>query len=624
MIIALAGHVDHGKTALIRALTGVETDRLPEEQRRGMTIDLGFAYLHPPGVGSIGFVDVPGHERFLPNMLAGVLGIESVLLVVAADDGPMPQTIEHLAVVQLTGAREVIGVITKIDMVAPAMAAQAEHQVRTVLTRHGFADAPILRTSAITGYGIDALRALLVARAAAARTEAAGRFRMAIDRRFLLQGIGLVVTGTVAAGNVSAGDTLLLSPSRLTARVRSIRVQDRPAEAARAGDRCAIALTGARIDADRVQRGQWVIDPALHAPTQTVDCVLRVAGGQTVRPGTRAHLHLGTGATGGRIRLLTAGDLGEGRDGFVRLTLDAPIVALHGDRAVLRDDGSGRILAGGRVIDPFPPTRRRKREDWHARLDALAVASPRESLAALLAAEGSVDLSRFALARNVSNDDTLTGGLAARVVGGAHPVAISETLEEGLRQGLHATLAQWHVDHPDYAGPGKAALLSRVTTRDQADIADAVLHDLVSEGAVLRLGTAYHLPEHRPRLTRGDEALWLRLERILDAAALRAPRVRELMDQLGLPLEQTEALLERLLRFGRLHKVAANRFFLPETIADFARIAGVLAAEADGFSAADFNKRTGIGRNLTIQVLEYLDRVGATQRQGELRFVVAD
>ena len=622
MIVALAGHVDHGKTALVRALTGVETDRLAEERRRGMTIDLGFAYWHPPGKPSIGFVDVPGHERFLPNMLAGVLGIDTVLLVVAADDGPMPQTLEHLTVLGLTGARSVIGVISKADMAGPERVASVAGEVAALLARHGFPAAPVLAVSAVTGAGLDALRALLTDGSRTQRTAPAGGFRMAIDRRFSLRGAGLVVTGTVLAGSVTVGDAVLLTPTRLAARVRSVHVQDRPAERAWAGDRCALAITGARVEAERVARGDWVVAPHLHAPTRMLDMTVRLAPGQALRHGRRAHLHLATAAMGARLRLPDAADLSNGTEGIARLVLDAPLPALAGDRAVLRDEGSGRILGGGRVIDPFPPERRLRPAERAARHAALAEAEPAKALAALLAAEGSVDLRRFALARNAQLE-ALAAGLTeagvARVIGGAAPVALSPAAEAAARQGLRGVLAAWHAAHPDHVGPSKGALLARLAREAGPGVAEAMLREMLDAGEVAQTGALYHLPGHAPRLAAADEAAWRRVALLLEEAGLRPPRVRELAELLARPLAETEALLARFARFGRLLRVASNRYFLPETVAALAAIAARLAAEKDGFTAAEFNAASGIGRNLTIEVLEYLDRDGQTQRHGPVR-----
>jgi selenocysteine-specific elongation factor len=629
LIIALAGHVDHGKTALIRALTGVDTDRLPDEKRRGMTIDLGFAYAALPSGEIIGFVDVPGHERFLQNMLAGVLTIGSVLLIVAADDGPMPQTLEHLAILRLTGVTDLTAVITKTDRVDDARLAGVRQELTLLLAGNGFPGVPILAASSLTGQGVPELRAWLEQKARAARKipEKDDGFRLSIDRSFALTGVGLVVTGTVAAGSVRLGDSLLLSPPRLAARVRSIHVQDRPAETARAGDRCALAITGARIEREKLRRGDWLVDPRLHAPTALLDARVGIAEGRKLRHGTRIHAHLGAAAIPGRVRVLEGGDLESGGAGFVHLLLDRPAACLYGDRIVLRDDGTGRIVAGGVVLDPFPPERRRRHAARLATLAAQTETDPAVALQNLLAVEGSVDLQGFALARNLdpARLAALAAGLPGSLIGREHHrVMAAPATADSVRSSLLCMLGEWHAAHPDYAGPGKAALLARVSREFPAKIAEAVLHDLLATGAVVQQDAAFRLPEHRPALPAADEALWARIEMLLAAAALRPPRVRELMEALDLPLEATEALLERLARFGRLLRVAPNRFFLPRTIAEIATLAARLAGtiEERGFTAADFNRATGIGRNLAIEVLEFLDKAGITQRTGDLRHVV--
>lgn len=623
MIVALAGHVDHGKTALIRALTGIETDRLPEEQRRGMTIDLGFAYLHQEGAPTIGFVDVPGHERFLPNMLAGVLGIDSVLLVIAADDGPMPQTIEHLSVLQLTGVTDINAVITKIDAVDPARVEAVAAETAALLAHTSQADARIHRVSSHTGSGISDLRDVLRLSARDRKARATdGGFRMAIDRRFTLQGIGLVVTGTVIAGRAAVGDSVLLSPPRLTARIRTIHVQDRSADSAQAGDRCALAISGPRVEASRVRRGHWLIDPALHGPTATLDLHVTIAEGQRLRHGRGTQLHLGAGHTAARALVLAGGDMDSGAQGFVRVALTQPIAALQGDRVALRDDGTGRIVAGGQVVDPFPSERRVARNRLLARLEALNEPAPATALERLLVTEGSADLLRFARARNI-NPDILADSIQARVIGASgHRVIVATAAAEIWRTRLVETLAAWHDTQPDSAGPSLAVLLREAAAGSDASIAEAAMADLMAEGAIVRTGISFHLPTHQPRLSDADEILWARIRPILCNAALRPPRVRELMEELGLTLPNTEAILDRLHRFGRLLRVAPNRYFLPETVSHLADIATELTITNDGFTAAEFNRRSTIGRNLTIELLEFLDSIGTTQRSGNVRHTI--
>ena len=620
MIIALAGHVDHGKTALIRALTGIDADRLPEEKKRGMTIDLGFAHTRLPAGEMVGFVDVPGHERFMTNMLAGVLSIDTVLVVIAADDGPMPQTREHLSILHLTGVRDIACVISKIDRVDDPRRAAVRLEVAETLNCFGYGAARVMEASAITGAGIETVRDHIetVCAARGDRGTQSG-FRLAIDRSFSLAGTGLVVTGTAASGRVSIGDRLLLSPSRLAARVRGIQIHGAPADSAAAGDRCALAITGPRVERARLKRGDWLIDPELHAPVQRIDVWLRAAEDRAPRHAGRAHVHLGAGSQPGRVLLLEARDMAPGQAGFATLALDKSVSCLYGDRLVLRDESTGRVIAGGHVIDPFPPERRVRRERRAASL--LACRNPDHAAAfqALLAAEGWADRGRFARGRNLPADFAWGDDGDAIRVG---PVLIAPATVDRARDDLTAYLQRWHVRHPDRLGPGKAGLLRGMGALPEA-IANAILALSRARGEVVQDGLGWRLPDHRPVLSPSDEAAWTRIRQALDDASLRPPRLRELADTLGFAAEETEALLVRLERFGRLARVARNRWFLPETISALTGIAAALAAESEeaGFTAAEFNKRSGIGRNLTIEVLEYLDSIGVTRRTGDLRHV---
>ena len=445
MILATAGHIDHGKTALIRALTGVDADRLPEERRRGLTIDLGFAYATLPDGTELGFVDVPGHERFLSNMLAGVLLIDRVLLVVAADDGPRPQTLEHLDILDLIGIGEITGVVTKIDRVERDRTDAAAAETGSLLAAAGFPQPAIFPVSSRTGEGIAALAGHLQKSAhAAARSRAAasssGLFRMPIDRAFTLPGIGLVVTGTIAAGTVAPGDRLVLSPQGTPVRVRGLHGHNRPIEAAAAGERCAINLAGSFPEGGEPRRGHWILAAERHAPTTRLDLSLRVSRyvEAPLRDGLPVHLHLGTTDTVGRAAVLGSREIAPGESGFVQLDLEHPVGALSGDRAVLRDHAARRTLAGGRVVDPFARRRGRRQPARLAVLGALATADPAQALARLLAVEGVVDLAQFALARNLAAGEldrlTEAGGFL-RVGPARAPVAVtSERLAATGRQ----------------------------------------------------------------------------------------------------------------------------------------------------------------------------------------------
>jgi selenocysteine-specific elongation factor len=636
MILATAGHIDHGKTALVRALTGVDADRLPEEKRRGMTIDLGFAYASLPDGTALGFVDVPGHERFLPNMLAGILSIDRVLLIVAADDGPRPQTLEHLDVLELIGIAEVTGVVTKIDRVPAERREAVETEVAGLLDAAGYGGSPIFPVSSVTGDGIEALSGHLrdsarKAEAARAARPAGGMFRLPIDRAFSLPGIGLVVTGTAASGAVAVGDRLLVSPRGIEVRVRGLHAHNRPIERARAGERCALNLAGGFPEGGEPRRGDWIIDPALHRPVERVDLGVTVsrAAPAPLRDGLPVHFHLGTEDLVARLAVLGGRSLAPGESGFVQVDLEHPISALWGDRAIVRDHAARHTLAGGRVLDPLATRRSRSRPERLSALAAMAEQDAGDALEKLVQAAGMVALAPFAWGRNLPLPEV--EGLAdaadlARFGSGEAAIAISPERLGQLGERIAAVLAEWHRTQPDALGPTRGALLARLRGQGPEAALDAALAAEIAAGRVARDGGMLRLPEHQPRLARDDERLWERVRPLLAADGLRPPRVRELAAELDMKPEMLTRFLRRVERFGRVAPVAPNRFFLPETVRELAALAAALAEETpDGsFTAVAFKDRSGIGRNLTIEVLEYLDRIGATKRVGDARIVLRE
>jgi selenocysteine-specific elongation factor len=634
MILATAGHIDHGKTALVQALTGVDADRLPEEKRRGLTIDLGFAYATLPEGAELGFVDVPGHERFLPNMLAGVLSIDRVLLVVAADDGPRPQTLEHLDILELIGVAEITGVITKTDRVERSRTEAVAAELGALLAAAGFAESPSFAVSSRTGEGIADLtrhlqRTAEIAERGRATASLSGLFRMPIDRAFTLPGIGLVVTGTVAAGAVAVGQRLVISPSGAAVRVRGLHTQNRPVETTPTGERCAVNIVGSFPDGAEPRRGDWIVAAERHAPARRLDLVLRVSryAEAPLRDGLPVHLHLGTTDAVGRAAVLGSRAIAPGETGFVQIDLEHPVGALWGDRAVLRDHAARHTLAGGRVVDPFAPRRGRRQPARLALLEAAATADTKEALTHLLAVEGLVDLPHFALVRNLAPAelDALTEtGDFLRVGPARALLAVTPERIASLCDTIVGALGAWHRDQPDALGPNRQALIAQLRGEAPEAALDAALDELAKARRVVRQGPVWRLPEHEPRLTQADERLWEKARPLLAAADLRPPRVRELAGVLGLEPAAAERFLARAERLGRVARVADNRFFLPETLARLAEIARELAADsAEGnFTAARYKDRSGVGRNLTICILEYFDRMGVTRRTGDLRIVL--
>jgi selenocysteine-specific elongation factor len=631
MIVGTAGHIDHGKTALVRALTGVDTDRLKEEKARGISIDLGFAYLPAPDGSTLGFVDVPGHEKFVHNMLAGATGIDFVLLVIAADDGVMPQTREHLAIVDLLGIERGIVVLSKADLADPARRAKVADDINGLLGGTALSSAEILPVSTVTGEGIDALRARLfeLARTIGARS-ARGRFRLAVDRSFTLSGAGTVVTGTVLSGAVAVGDRVVVSPCGVAARVRSIHAQNRPTERGVAGERCALNLTGDAVSKDAIARGQMVVEEALHAPSDRIDARFKLLASE-VRPVGQwlpARLHHAASEVGARIVLLGDEPITPGGEAPVQLVLERPIAAAAGDRFVLRDTTSQRTIGGGALLDLRAPARKRRGPERLAQLAAHALADPAAALKALLERPPLfVDLTAFARDRALAAADVaaVVKSLDAMTVQTPSGIlALAATTWQRLKRSLLATLTKFHADHPDLQGIGVEPLRLQLRPLLPAPGFIAVLQGLVRTGDIALDGAWVRLKSHSVRLTAEDERLWVKIAPLLGGTdRFRPPRVRDIAGILTAREADVRRLLKLLGRMGKVDEVAHDHFFLRATVAEMVEIVLDCSAQAaDGqFSAAQLRDRLDNGRKVAIQILEFFDRHGVTLRRGDLRRV---
>ena len=627
MIIGTAGHIDHGKTSLVRALTGVDTDRLKEEKARGISIDLGFAYLPSPDGGVLGFVDVPGHEKFVHNMLAGATGIDFVLLVIAADDGVMPQTKEHLAIVDLLGITNGIVALTKADLAGSERRAQLETEIANTLAGTGLAGADIVPVSVVTGEGVDDLRARLFAASGALGARAAqGRFRLAVDRCFTLAGTGTVVTGTVLSGAVAVGDRVAISPSGLSARVRSIHAQNRPTERGEAGERCALNLAGDGITKEAIGRGDVVLAPDLHAPSERIDATLRVLATEPKPIAQWMPVRLHHAATDVAARIVLLGDtpVAPGTEAGVQLVLDHPIAAAAGDRFVLRDTTAQRTIGGGRFLDLRAPARKRRTPERLAQLEAHALADPGLVLAALLdRAPGYVDLAAFARDRALATEEAdalVERGAVVRIAGTALGLAPATWLR--LKRSLAAALEAFHVSNPDLPGIGLERLRLQLDPRLPVPAFAAMLQALARAGEVGLDGAWVRLPGHEVKLTVPDEKLWSRIRLLVGGAErFRPPRVRDIAGVVAVPEADVRRLLKLLSRMGKADEVARDHFFLRGTVAEMVAIAADIAAGVPNgeFSAAQLRDRLDNGRKVAIQILEFFDRHGVTLRRGDLR-----
>ncbi len=634
MIIATAGHVDHGKTSLVRELTGIDTDRLPEEKARGLTIDLGFAYVPLPDGRLFGFVDVPGHQRFIKNMLAGVGNVDHALLAVAADDGVMPQTVEHVEILDLLGVGRATVAITKIDKVGAERGEEVEAEIRTLLGHTRIAVEDVFRTSVHTHEGMATLRDRIAALAQAhAAPRPAGRFRLAVDRAFIVHGVGVVVTGSVHAGVARVGETVTVAPAGALARLRGLRIHDRDVSSVQAGDRCAIHLSGVALD--DLRRGVWIVAGPNQA-TRRIEVELRLFGRERpLRHWTPAHLHIGAEDLTCRVALLSAKTVQPGETAIAALHLDRSIAAWTLQKFILRDQSAQRTLGGGQVLDPLPPAyplptlpRKRGRVGRGlrlARLDALSAPDAATAFARMLAASPrGFDFDAFAQSCNLTAPEC-DALVAVRPVKICHDGNARIILDTGhwnaLRKEIVEVLDAHHGKHPELLGLNETRIDAAVRPVVPKSLLRRAIMELCEAGILGRSGVIIHLSGHRAQPTPAEAALWRRVEPALAASGVRPPRVRELVDLIGVALDRLESFLARAEQLGWVHRVAENRYFLPATLNELERIAEHVAAEcADGtFAAADFNRASGIGRNLTIKVLEYFDRIGTTQRHGDRR-----
>ncbi|GGJ92259.1 selenocysteine-specific translation elongation factor [Pseudomonas matsuisoli] len=629
MIVGTAGHIDHGKTSLLRALTGVEGDRRREERERGMTIDLGYVYAPLIADGPLtGFIDVPGHERFVHNMLAGASGIDLVLLVIAADDGVMPQTREHLAIVELLGIERAIVAVTKCDRVESVRLDEVRREIAGLLDSGAFAGAPIFPVSSVSNEGIDALRgALIDAEKTFAHEQPANGFRLAVDRAFSVAGAGVVVTGTAFSGRVAVGDQLVLGNTGRPVRVRGLHAQNREAQHASAGQRVALNLSGERLNVEQIHRGDWLQADWLHAPTNRVDIDLHLLASEKTpfKHWTPVHVHLGAQDVTARVALLEGEVLQPGERAFAQLVLNAPVHAVHGDRVVLRDQSAQRTLGGGAVLDPFAPARHRRAEPRRLQLQALAEGGFEASLPALLAhSDGGVEPRRLERQFNRPAVDWALPDSVVEITARQGKRLFARSRWAAWHAHLLARLRVFHDEQPDELGPDRDRLRRFAAPTLERPVFTALLETLIASGDVQASGPWLHLPDHQVRLTGEEERLKTEVMPLLLVGHFDPPWVRNVAQTLGADEALTRHLLRKLARLGQLHQVVRDLFYPEATVEELASVVLRLEREEGIIRAAAFRTALGIGRKRSIQILEYFDRIGLTRRFGNERKVRQD
>ena len=629
MLVATAGHIDHGKTSLVRALTGVETDRLPEEKARGISIDLGFAYWTVEN-RTIGFVDVPGHERFVRNMLAGVAAIDFALLVVAADDGVMPQSIEHVQILDLLGVDRGMVAITKCDRVDAARIAEVRSQIEALLAPTALAGVPMYEVSSVTGAGIAELGAALrAADAAQAENHERGRnFRLAIDRAFSVPGTGTVVTGTAQDGVLAVGAHLAFSSGGREVRVRGMQSGSKTVESITPGARCAINLVG--VEVAEIKRGNWLLAPGMFAPSRRIEARLSILKGEAhpLKHNTQVHLHLGTADVLARVLIPGQTTIAPGEQGLVHLLLDQPLCTVNGDRFIVRDQSARRSLGGGRVLDPQASGG--KRDDTaravsaaHEHFDA------RATLAALLAIEDyEIDTVRFERSFNLDAAwaRSLYQELEAVIIGRTRAVLLPAARVTTIGEQIVATLQAFHREQPDDPGIGARELKTRVAPKLSNDCFVAIQRTLIEQRRIESGGNLLKMPGHVAGSRAADRALWERLLPMLRERGIQPLTARELAQELRAGEATVKALLYRRRAEGEVHRITEDRFLPRELVAQLAATAAFLTkqSEGKGFTAAEYRDAIGTGRTLAIQILEFFDGAGVTRRNGDLRRMQPD
>ncbi|BCG07564.1 selenocysteine-specific translation elongation factor [Buttiauxella agrestis] len=600
MIIATAGHVDHGKTTLLQAITGVNADRLPEEKKRGMTIDLGYAYWPQPDGTIPGFIDVPGHEKFLANMLAGVGGIDHALLVVACDDGVMAQTREHLAILQLTGKPSLTVALTKADRVSEARIDEVRESVLETVKEFGWQDASLFVTAATSGTGIDELREHLLSLPERAHPRQY-RFRLAIDRAFTVKGAGLVVTGTALSGEVKIGDSLWLTGADKPMRVRGLHAQNSKTESAFAGQRIALNISG---DAEKldIKRGDWLLAEQPLQPVERV--IVQLQSHAPLQQWQPLHIHHAASHVTGRISLL--------EDDLAELVLDVPLWLADNDRLVLRDISARVTLAGARAILLHAPRRGKRQPAFLAWLQQLKDAENDQQALDTHLQRSAVTLSDFAWARQLTAQglqELLTRPDYLR----AGNSLLSDEMATRWKQKLLDTLERYHQQHDDQPGPGRERLRRMALPGEDEPLVLALIEKMRQEELLASRQGWLHLPDHKPGFSAEQLAIWEKVDVLFGDDPWW---VRDLARE----TQQDEQTMRQLLRFaaqlGLVTAILKDRYYRNDRIQTFANLIRELDQTQGATSAADFRDSLGVGRKLAVQILEYFDRIGFTRRRG--------
>ena len=630
MIVATAGHIDHGKTSLVKCLTNKDTDNLPEEKLKGMSIDLGFAYKDLGNNISLGFIDVPGHERFIQNMLAGVIGVDFGLLVIAADDGPMPQTNEHLEILNLLGINRGAVAITKIDKVKSTRIDEVIKLSKNILQKTSLAKAPFFPISNLQETGINSLMNYLKEEAYKNKPQTIkGEFRLAIDRKFNLKGIGLIVTGTIFSGVIRKGDNIILSPKGIEGRVRGIHSQNKVSEVAYTGQRCALNLVGTNIEKSSISRGDWILSKELHFPSNCMDAVISVSLNEKkpLKSWTRAHLHLGSSKIICRVITLEDKEIMPGCNGLVQLKLEQETSSSFEDRFILRDQSAKRTVAGGRIIDPFSIPKDRSKLERIEDLHIMNKYEHKEAITLLLSKKTwGIDLIKFSVRRNLNKIET-------QKLLKINDIKILKEKDKfwGVKTLNWSVCIKIVYDYINnlFNQTNKLSVLNEEKIiQNFKSVAPGyviknILSELIISKSIVRNGKELFLAEHKIIFNSKELYVWEEIKLILDKNKYHPPTINEIVKELSFEIRETQNVVKKALDLNFLVQVSLNRYFYPDVILYFATIVEKISAISTNhkLELSIFRNEAKISRNLAIELLEFFDRKGLTIRLKNDRYL---
>ena len=625
MIYATAGHVDHGKTSLIKSLTSVETDRLPEEKLRGLSIELGFAYSDLADGGRVGFVDVPGHERFIRTMVSGVGSIDAVLFVVALDDGPMPQTLEHLHILELMGVTKGVIIYTKSDRVTEIRKAQVRRRVQEVVSYSFLANCREFFVSTKTGEGMEELKSFIDSNQSLSRPNVNRLFRLAVDRSFALKGVGKVITGSIFSGEVEVGQFVRHLPSGARLRIRKLHAQGQESSSACVGQRCAVNISGSELGKIKMKRGDWLVSEFQSGTSERLHANVFSLKGEIFKDGMPIHFHLGASDTTGRLFLCDKNQSAQERTAF--LVLNKDIHSVKGDRFVLRDQAAEKTIGGGVVCDPSPAKNLTRVQRFHL-IKQMQSANLDKVLKNLLN-EGCIglDADRFRRVCNLTDlalKDILKSTAVLEIKSDSTSFLVSSIRwEETLNSTLNL-IKKFHDAKPNLPGITFEQIYKfdpKLRKATGQKLMGELLRELIRRDLLSGIGGLYKLKKFFTKASGNLERNWPPIFEMLSKPVANVPVVQDLSEALGMSKVELEKCLKEAVVLRTVVKISEKRYFLPEAVQDLREQCVSIAEECINgrFTVRDFRDKSGIGRNAVVEILEYFDREQFTLRQGNHR-----